>query len=107
MIEPGISYTEGSAMDREIQKFFKEQEIMPDIHYRTSSEETQNFVSCGLGWAFIAQNGTPMMQSLKVLEMPEITLKRATYFAMRKERKLSKNAQKFSAFVLDYNKKFL
>ena len=27
MKEPGISYTEGSAMDREIQKFFKEQKI--------------------------------------------------------------------------------
>ncbi|MFR7385108.1 MAG: LysR family transcriptional regulator substrate-binding protein [Anaerostipes sp.] len=95
MREPGISYTEGSAMDREINEFFKEQEITPDIHYRTSSEEIQNFVACGLGWAFIAQNGTPMMKGLKILEMPEMTLKRATCLAMRKDRQLSKNAQKF------------
>ena len=67
MREPGISYTEGSAMDREIQRFFKEQGITPDIHYRTSSEEIQNFVVCGLGWAFIAQNGTPMMSGLKII----------------------------------------
>lgn len=107
MREPGISYTEGSAMDREIHKFFKEQGITPDIHYRTSSEEIQNFVACGLGWAFIAQNGSPMMKGLKILEMPEMTLKRVTYIAMRKDRQLSKNAQKFFDFVLDYNKKFL
>lgn len=107
MREPGISYTEGSAMDREIQKFFKEQGITPDIHYRTSSEEIQNFVACGLGWAFIAQNGSPMMKGLKILEMPEMTLKRVTYIAMRKDRQLSKNAQKFFDFVLGYNKKFL
>ena len=67
MSKPGISYTEGSAMDREINEFFKEQEITPDIHYRTSSEEIQNFVACGLGWAFIAQNGTPMKKGLKIL----------------------------------------
>lgn len=107
MKEPGISYTEGSAMDREIQKFFKEQEITPDIHYRTSSEEIQNFVSCGLGWAFIAENGTTMMDGLKILEMPEMTLKRVTYLVMRKNRELGKTAQKFFEFVLNYNKKFL
>ena len=107
MREPGISYTEGSAMDREIQRFFKEQGITPDIHYRTSSEEIQNFVVCGLGWAFIAQNGTPMMSGLKIIEMSEMRLKRVTYLAMRKDRELSKNAQKFLNFVLSYNEKFL
>lgn len=107
MTEPGISYTEGSVMDRELQKFFIEHGIIPDIRYRTSSEEIQNFVACGLGWAFIAQNGTPMMKGLKILEMPEMTLKRATCLAMRKDRQLSKNAQKFFDFVLSYNKKFL
>lgn len=107
MTEPGISYTEGSVMDRELQKFFIEHGIIPDIRYRTSSEEIQNFVACGLGWAFIAQNGTPIMKGLKILEMPEMTLKRATCLAMRKDRQLSKNAQKFFDFVLGYNKKFL
>ena len=107
MTAPGISYTEGSAMDQEIQKFFKEQEITPDIHYRTSSEEIQNFVSCGLGWALIAQNGVPMMDGLKILEMPELKLKRNTYLAMRKGRELSKNAQKFLGYVLSYNEKFI
>ena len=107
MTAPGISYTEGSAMDQEIQKFFKEQEITPDIHYRTSSEEIQNFVSCGLGWALIAQNGVPMMEGLKILEMPELKLKRNTYLAMRKDRELSKIAQKFLKYVLSYNKKFI
>ena len=107
MTAPGISYTEGSAMDQEIQKFFKEQEITPDIHYRTSSEEIQNFVSCGLGWALIAQNGVPMMDGLKILEMPELKLKRNTYLAMRKGRELSKNAQKFLEYVLSYNEKFI
>ena len=107
MTAPGISYTEGSAMDQEIQKFFKEQEITPDIHYRTSSEEIQNFVSCGLGWALIAQNGVPMMEGLKILEMPELKLKRNTYLAMRKDRELSKIAQKFLEYVLSYNEKFI
>lgn len=107
MSKPGISYTEGSAMDREINEFFKEQEITPDIHYRTSSEEIQNFVACGLGWAFIAQNGTPMKKGLKILEMPEMTLKRETCLAMRKDRQLSKNAQNFLKFTLSYNENFL
>lgn len=107
MTAPGISYTEGSSMDQEIQKFFKEQEITPDIHYRTSSEEIQNFVSCGLGWALIAQNGVPMMDGLKILEMPELKLKRNTYLAMRKGRELSKNAQKSLGYVLSYNEKFI
>lgn len=107
MMEPGISYTEGSAMDHEIQKFFKEQEITPDIHYRTSSEEIQNFVSCGLGWALIAQNGAPMMKGLKILEIPELKIKRNTYLAMRKDRELSKIAQKFLEYVLSYNEKFI
>ena len=94
-------------MDREIQRIFKEQGITPDIHYRTSSEEIQNFVVCGLGWAFIAQNGTPMMSGLNFIEMSELRLKRVTYLAMRKDRELSKNAQKFLNFVLSYNEKFL
>jgi hypothetical protein len=34
-------------------------------------------------------------------------LKRVTYLAMRKDRELSKNAQKFLDFVLSYNEKFL
>lgn len=107
MREPGISYTAGSAMDQEIQKFFQKQEIAPDIHYRTSSEEIQNFVACGLGWALIAQNGIPMAKGLKILEIPEISLKRETFLAMRKDRQLGKNAQKFLEFVLLYNEKVL
>lgn len=104
LIEPGISYTEGCAMDLELQHFFEEQKIQPNIHYRTSSEEIQNFVSCGLGWAFIAHNETPMMEGLRILDMPEMTLKRCTYLAMRKNRQLGKTAQKFLHFVLQYNK---
>lgn len=107
MTEPGISYTEGSVMDRKIQNFFKEHNITPHIHYRTSSEEIQNFVSSGLGWALIAQNGVPMMKGLKILDIPELVLKRNTYLAMRKDRKLSKTAQKFLQYVLRYNEKFI
>lgn len=106
LTEPGISYTEGCAMDLELQRFFEEQKIQPNIHYRTSSEEIQNFVSCGLGWAFIAHNETPMMEGLKVLDMLEMTLKRCTYLAMRKDRQLGDAASKFLKFVLRYNKEY-
>ena len=106
LIEPGISYTKGCAMDLELQQFFQEQKIQPNIHYRTSSEEIQNFVSCGLGWAFIAQNETPLMKGLRVIDMPEMTLKRCTYLAMRKDRQLGNTAAKFLKFVIQYNKEY-
>ena len=48
-----------------------------------------------------------MMDGLKILEMPELKLKRNTYLAMRKGRELSKNAQKFLGYVLSYNEKFI
>lgn len=106
LMEPGISYTEGCAMDLELQQFFEEQNIHPNIHYRTSSEEIENFVSCGLGWAFVAQNETPMMAGLKSLNMPEMTLKRCTYLALRKDRQLGNAASEFLKFVRIYNKEY-
>lgn len=104
--KPGISYTEGCAMDLELKQFFKAQGINPDIHYRTSSEEIENFVACGLGWAFIAQSDIPLMEGLKIMDMPEMTLKRCTYLAMRKDRQLGDAASKFLKFVLQYNKEY-
>lgn len=106
LMEPGISYTEGGAMDLELQQFFEEQNIHPNIHYRTLSEEIENFVSCGLGWAFVAQNETPMMAGLKSLNMPEMTLKRCTYLALRKDRQLGNAASEFLKFVRIYNKEY-
>lgn len=106
LTEPGISYTEGSSMDRKIMGFFDNYEIYPDIRYRTSSEEIQNFVSCGLGWAFIAKNDTPLEEGVHLLNMPEMKLKRSTYLAVRKDRNLGEAAAKFLDYVLEYNKMF-
>ena len=88
LMNPNTYTFEGCAMDLELQQFFEEQNIHPNIHYRTLSEEIENFVSCGLGWAFVAQNETPMMAGLKSLNMPKTTLKRCTYLALTKDRQL-------------------
>ena len=48
-----------------------------------------------------------MKKGLKILEMPEMTLKRETCLAMGKDRQLSKNAQNFLKFTLSYNENFL
>ena len=94
MTAPGISYTEGSAMDQEIQKFSKNKKTTPDIHYRTSSRKFKIlFLVIRMGidrteWS--TDDGW-----VKNSEMPELKLKRNTYLAMRKGRELSKNAQKF------------
>lgn len=106
LMEPGISYTEGSSMDRKILGFFRDYEIYPDIRYRTSSEEMQNFVSCGLGWAFIAKNDTPLEEGVRFLNMPEMKLKRCTYLAMRKNRVLGEAAEEFFNYILEYNQIF-
>lgn len=104
---PGISYTKGSSMDQKITGFFKEQKIIPDIRYRTSSEEIPKFISSGLGWGFIAQSDTPLEKGVKILDMPEMKLNRYTYFVMKKGRKPGKAAEKFLNFVLNYNGRYL
>lgn len=104
LIEPGISYTRNSAMDQQICSFFTKHKINPDIRYRTSSEEIQKFVSCGLGWAFIAQSDDALDDGIYPLKMPQMDLKRSTYLAIRKDRELGNASKKFFEFVLEYNK---
>ncbi len=103
---PGISYTEGSSMDRKISGFFEKYEIQPDIRYRTSSEEIQKFIASGLGWALIAQSDAPCAEGVQILEMPEMDLKRNTFFVMKKDREPGKAARRFLNFVLEYNGRY-
>ena len=100
---PCISYGSGSALQQQLDSFFEKWNIQPDICYRSSAVQISNLVAQGLGWAFIVKTDTAPSDRIAVLNMPELTMKRRTYLAVRTERPLSNAAERFRDYVLEYS----
>ena len=100
---PCISYGSGSALQQQLDSFFEKWNIQPDICYRSSAVQISNLVAQGLGWAFIVKTDTAPSDRIAVLNMPELTMKRRTYLAVRTARPLSNAAERFRDYVLEYS----
>lgn len=98
---PCISYASGSALQSQLDSFFEKWDIRPDIRYRSSAVQIKNHVARGLGWAFVVNSDDLPTKDIQVLNMPELTLERTTFLAMRRDRIQGEAALRFKQFVLE------
>ena len=59
-----------------------------------------SLVARGLGWAFAVKTDDLPNDRISVLRMPNLTLMRTTYLAMRKDRQFGAAAERFRDYVL-------
>lgn len=97
---PCISYAESSAMRLQLDRFCAERKIRQDIRYRSSAVQITSLVARGLGWAFAVKTDDLPNDRISVLRMPNLTLMRTTYLAMRKDRQFGAAAERFRDYVL-------
>ncbi len=104
---PCVSYGTNSAMYQQIQTFWTEHGIQPDVRYRSSAVAIGGLVARGLGWAFVALTDEILDEDIAIVNMPELTLERTMYLAMRTNRMHGPAAMRFRDFVLSYTAKTL
>lgn len=104
---PCVSYGTNSAMYHQIQTFWAEHGMQPDVRYRSSAVAIGSWVARGLGWAFVALTDEILDENIAIVNMPELKLERTMYLAMRTNRILSPAAMRFQNFVLSYTVKTL
>lgn len=97
---PCVSYGTNSAMYRQIQRFWTEHGIQPDIRYRSSAVAIGGLVARGLGWAFVALTDEILDEDIAIVNLPELRMKRTMYLVMRADRMLGPAAIRFREFVL-------
>lgn len=103
---PCVSYSSNSAMYHQIQQFWTELGIQPNVQFRSSAVAIGGLVARGLGWAFVALTDEILNEDIAVLHMPKLKLERTMYLAMRADRKHGPAAERFLKFVLEYSKGF-
>ena len=103
---PCVSYGTNSAMYHQIQEFWDEQGIQPDVRYRSSAVAIGGLVARGLGWAFVALTDEILDEDIAVINMPKLQMERTMYLAMRANRKHGPAAEQFLKYVLSYSKQF-
>lgn len=99
---PCVSYGTSSAMYHQIQKFWIEHGIQPDVRYRSSAVAIGGLVARGLGWAFVALTDEILDEDITIVNMPELQMERTMYLAMRANRVHGPAAKRFQQFVLSY-----
>ncbi len=104
---PCVSYGTNSAMYQQIQAFWTEHGIQPDVRYRSSAVAIGGLVARGLGWAFVALTDEILDEDITIVNMPELTMERTMYLAMRTNRMHGPAAMRFRDFVLSYTAKTL
>ena len=62
--------------------------------------QINHLVARGLGWAFVVHTDNLQTDKIAVLNMPELTMSRTTYLAMRADRELAPAAERFRKYVL-------
>lgn len=104
---PCVSYGTNSAMYHQIQAFWTEHGIQPDVRYRSSAVAIGGLVARGLGWAFVALTDEILDEDIAIVNMPELQMERTMYLAMRTNRMHGPAAMRFRNFVLSYTAKTL
>lgn len=97
---PCVSYGSKSAMYQQIQSYWNQMGMHPDVRYRTSAVSIGRFVARSLGWAFVAMNDELLDKSISVISMPKLNLVRTTCLVMRSNRKHGQAAERFLSYVL-------
>ncbi|MCI8995190.1 MAG: LysR family transcriptional regulator [Lachnospiraceae bacterium] len=103
---PCVSYGVNSVMYHQIQEFWKEQGLEPDVRYRSSAVGIGGMVARGLGWAFVALTDEIQNEDVAVIPMPKLKMERTMFLAMRADRRHGPTAERFLKFVLSYSKQF-
>ena len=104
---PCVSYGTNSAMYHQIQNFWTEHGIQPDVRYRSSAVAIGGLVARGLGWAFVALTDEILDEEIAIVNLPELQLERTMYLAARANRMHGPTAMRFRDFVLSYTAKTL
>ena len=97
---PCISYASNSALRKQLDSICEKWNLYPDIRYRSSAVQINHLVARGLGWAFVVHTDNLQTDKIAVLNMPELTMSRTTYLAMRADRELAPAAERFRKYVL-------